>query len=656
MNRLPAAALAPSRRAAGLSSRPLVATARAQGLQARTFASEAEPTSRSPFRRFLVLTTLTASLFYGGSAYYAQQNERYADLFSEYVPGGERLLDFIDGGGANQASGYSQRVFETATSGYQRVSEAVSRVSGQVQDKAETLGGEAQEARKTAGERLEQSSRQAKETTLRVGTKTKETAEQAKEQGEGVAKDLEKKAEDLVGKVKKSISEAEEKLKGQAASATKTPQGAPYGKPLPLQHEAPAGFVAGSSRERGLHPENAPNARLRDDPEIPLLPKLAPSISSLSGSEPMVAHLASTVDDLAAFLREAPNGGSKARGVLDEAKKELQNLLERLDAIKKQEAERLRKGLDSARSKFDADLKRANEEAAKQVDQVDAKWKKEQEALRKKEASEYEAKLKEELATQSEIINERLREEVVSQGIEMQRRWMKEIKARVEAERGGRLAKLDELASDLSELQKISLGNSKALEDNASTLAVSAAVRDLQSVALDEQDEQGVRAPFRKQLDSLKKALEKSGSREEDALLAKALDQLEASRPDEGVESFSTLYSWFTNKLRPAVQRVALVPDQAGIGSHLISATISPLLFAKKGFPEGDDVPAVLARAQWHLERRDLDGAARQLNQLHGWPKILAEDWLDAARRRLEAQQHLEVASAEAHFASLQVA
>ncbi|MCO5586137.1 hypothetical protein L7F22_040077 [Adiantum nelumboides] len=618
MNRLPAAALAPSRRAAGLSSRPLVATARAQGLQARTFATEAEPTTRSPFRRFLVLTTLTASLFYGGSAYYAQQNERYADLFSEYVPGGERLLDFIDGGGAHQASGYSQRVFETATSGTSACPRP-SRACRPGPRQAETLGGEAQEARKTAGERLEQSSRQAKETTLRVGTKTKETAEQAKEQGEGVAKDLEKKAEDLVGKVKKSISEAEEKLKGQAASATKTPQGAPYGKPLPLQHEAPAGFVAGSSRERGLQPENAPNARLRDDPRS--------AQRRLQGPR---------------RARRGQEGAAEPPGALD--------------AIKKQEAERLRKGLESARSKFDADLKRANEEAAKQVDQVDAKWKKETGGSAEKGGSEYEAKLKEELATQSEIINERLREEVVSQGIEMQRRWMKEIKARVEAERGGRLAKLDELASDLSELQKISLGNSKALEDNASTLAVSAAVRDLQSVALDEQDEQGVRAPFRKQLDSLKKALEKRRQPRGRCAARKGARPARGEPADEGVESFSTLYSWFTNKLRPAVQRVALVPDQAGIGSHLISATISPLLFAKKGFPEGDDVPAVLARAQWHLERRDLDGAARQLNQLHGWPKILAEDWLDAARRRLEAQQHLEVASAEAHFASLQVA
>jgi len=42
-----------------------------------------------------------------------------------------------------------------------------------------------------------------------------------------------------------------------------------------------------------------------------------------------------------------------------------------------------------------------------------------------------------------------LKEEVVAQGIELQRRWIREIKVRVEQERGGRLAKLDELAANL---------------------------------------------------------------------------------------------------------------------------------------------------------------------------------------------------------------
>lgn len=230
---------------------------------------------------------------------------------------------------------------------------------------------------------------------------------------------------------------------------------------------------------------------------------------------------------------------------------------------------------------------------------------------------------------------------------------MKEIKSRVDAERGGRLAKLDELAKDLGDLQKISLDNSQALEENASAIAVDASLRELNRVALDEQEQIGIKSPFAKQLASAKKSIK---GKESNELLLTVLEQLDYSKPEEGVESFSTLYSWFTQKVRPAIQRVALVPENSGILSHLMSSTLSPLLFRKAGFPKGDDVPSVLARSQFYLERRDLDGAAREINQLKGWPKILAEDWLQAARKRLEVEQHVQVAQVEAHFASLQTA
>ena len=43
------------------------------------------------------------------------------------------------------------------------------------------------------------------------------------------------------------------------------------------------------------------------------------------------------------------------------------------------------------------------------------------------------------------------------------------------------------------------------------------------------------------------------------------------------------------------------------------------------------------------MNEQDLDSAARELNQLTGPAKELLHDWLDGARRKLEAQQALEV-------------
>ena len=575
------------------------------------------------------------------------------------MPGGDALVDLAENSSwgkslkSTQVGDVPQKAVDAASAGYERVSGAIHRVMGNAENKAEDLNEIRKDAEKKAAQAMADGRKSARNMVSKVEKQVNESDIQRK--GLNVVDDLKSKSQELVSAAKKAASDAEERFSEKTAQV-KGQVSQPYGKVLPLQHEAPEGYTASAIRDRGVKAEaKDPNTRLRDPPSLPALPRLAPSLSSLSGSEPMIAQLAGTVDDLAAFLRETPNSGVQARGVLEEAKKELSKLHQRLEQIKRTEAEKLERGLESQKNKYDAELKKAAEHARAQVGKIDEKWKKQQEDLRKKEASEYEEKLQRELKTQSEIINERLKEEVVNQGIEMQRRWMKEIKARVEAERGGRLAKLDELAQGLGDLQKISLDNSQALEENASAVAVGAALRELSSVALEEQQEIGTKASFAKQLEKVKKSLKGKDTSQNELLIA-ALGQLQSAQPEEGVESFSTLYSWFTQKVRPAVQRVALVPEQSSVMSHLMSSTISPLLFQKKGFPEGDDVPSVLARSQFYLERRDLDGAAREINQLKGWPKILVEDWLIAARRRLEIEQHVQVAHVEAHFASLQTA
>jgi mitofilin len=119
------------------------------------------------------------------------------------------------------------------------------------------------------------------------------------------------------------------------------------------------------------------------------------------------------------------------------------------------------------------------------------------------------------------------------------------------------------------------------------------------------------------------------------------------------VESLPTLSSWFTDRLSPKIQKASLLPQNGGFVSYLSSAFLSNFLFTKVGFVQGEDVISTLSRAEWYLNHRDLESAAREVNQLAGWPKILARDWLEAARRHLEVRQALQVAEAEAGLASL---
>ena len=243
----------------------------------------------------------------------------------------------------------------------------------------------------------------------------------------------------------------------------------------------------------------------------------------------------------------------------------------------------------------------------------------------------------------------RLKEEVVAQGIELQRRWIREIKVRVEQERGGRLAKLEELASNLKKLERITLDNSAYLDQNIGIHALWSAIRALTHNTVEAQE----RKPFRDEL----RILRHLNLAKEDPVISTALETLDSSIiPDTGVEPLADLSTWFTTTVAPKVAAVALVPDQgAGLLSHLASGFFSSFRFKRTGLVEGDDVLSVLARAEYHLNEKDLDSAARELNRLKGAAKVLLQDWLKAARERLEVEQVLDVVQTQATFASLLV-
>lgn len=206
----------------------------------------------------------------------------------------------------------------------------------------------------------------------------------------------------------------------------------------------------------------------------------------------------------------------------------------------------------------------------------------------------------------------------------------------MEQERGGRLAKLDELATNLKRLERIALDNSVYLDENIRIHALWSALR-----ALSSSIDASVRKPFREEL----RILRHVAVAREDPLVSSVLENLEASDvPDVGVEPFADLATWFSTSVAPAVSKVALVPDQdAGLLSHLASHLVSSFTFRRQGLVSGNDVLSVLARAEYYMNEKDLDGATRELNQLRGTAKLLMSDWLDAARRRLEVMQALEV-------------
>ena len=224
----------------------------------------------------------------------------------------------------------------------------------------------------------------------------------------------------------------------------------------------------------------------------------------------------------------------------------------------------------------------------------------------------------------------------MAQGIELQRRWIREVKVKVEEERGGRLARLDELATGLKRLERLALDNSTYLDENIRVHGMWTALRAMQA-AIDAPE----RRPFREEL----RLLRHVAAAKDDAVVSAALASLEETDiPDVGVEPLADLATWFLTSVAPRVSSVALVPDRdAGVLSYLASHLLSSLRFQRHGLAPGTDVLTVLARAEYYMNEKDLDSAARELNQLAGPAQELLHDWLEAARRRLEAQQALEV-------------
>ncbi|KAG2183061.1 hypothetical protein INT44_006042, partial [Umbelopsis vinacea] len=224
--------------------------------------------------------------------------------------------------------------------------------------------------------------------------------------------------------------------------------------------------------------------------------------------------------------------------------------------------------------------------------------------------------------------------------------YTRQVQNKVEVEGGGRLGGLDSLVARLAVLEKHAF-ETAVLIDNASfshklTVAIS---------ALDKATEKGYMRSFSHELSALRK-LASTATGADKELMETALDSIPHELEYEGVQSISELRARFYY-LADEVRQSSLISENGGIFSHIISITLSKLMFKKHGLVTGEDIEARLARAEYHLRENDLDSAARELNQLTGWPKKLASGWVADARKRLEVKQVIKIVEAEVAISNL---
>ncbi|KAI9439825.1 mitochondrial inner membrane protein Mitofilin [Lactarius indigo] len=618
--------------------------------------------------KVVVYTAAATTTFYVGGAFLAFNNPSYHAFYQQHIPLAPSVLQYGEDHGWD-----SLTVADVIVNTYDGVSGAYSYVRKQLGYTVEEPSTKVPPKPKSTTENREiEAKTRVQKAVDRLKTDIKVEAKKAHDQGVKAAAIAKHQAIQFTEGVEELVLEAEAALKGKPfkksppveAAATTSDHATPaaleasepqsplvvgtepaepapknvYNAPLPLGHEPPPGF----SRPA---PPKPPKPLAPGEP----LPLVAPAVEELRSSEPVLTHLAQTIDSLASFLNANPAAANKARGVLDVAKNDMSVLAQSFERLREEERSKLEQSLDEQTREYTLKLLELELQAQDKLESQETDFRSFYEEEKARFASAYREKLEQELRTQSGIINDRLKEEVIAQGIELQRRWIREIKVRIEEERGGRLAKLDELAANLKRLERVALDNSTYLDENLRIHALWSALRAVHGAV-----DAPTRRPFRDEL----RVLRHAAATRDDAVAGAALDALDAgSAPDVGVEPLADLASWFATSVAPAVSRVALVPDEgAGVLAHVASHVLSAFTFRRQGLVPEDDVLSVLARAEYYLNEKDLESATRELNQLGGTAKTLLKDWLDAARRRLEVQQALEVVHAHATLSSLLVA
>ncbi|CAE6457015.1 unnamed protein product [Rhizoctonia solani] len=606
---------------------------------------------RGVFRRTLLYTSIFAGTFYGGSTLVALNSDRYHDFFVESVPGGEALMEIAADQGWDKVplSSIPQKTIDATKDTYNKLSSSISSATPSTTTKPGEQPSLADRARKASQTIITKVQRNPNAPDYsQVGKQTEQKPFQFSEGVSELVKEVEVALRDAVPKSagaigsksgsesRSEVSKKQEEPLPEYEKEWTPPKGKQLytGPPLPIGFEPPPGYV--------LPP---PPKKESKEEKKDALPSLAPK---LNASEPVIAQLAKTIDSLAAFVQSNPVALASAQGVLSAAQGDLEKLGERLESAKAEERKKLEKKLEEQAKEYEDKLLGIEMEGKERLDKQEEDWKGVFEDEKRKIIAAYRQKLEKELETQGEIINQRLKEEVTAQGIELQRRWIRDIKVRVETERAGRLAKLDSLSTSLKKLERTTADNATYLDQNIRIHGLLSALRATVRQALEGNERRG----FRDELRVLRNvAGESEGGEVLDGLLKSQV-------PDEGVEPRADLVEWFTTSVAPSVRKAALVPDtSAGVLSHLASYIFSSLRStpAPSLASSGKDPMSVLSRAEYYLSLKDLDSATREVNQLEGWPKRLVKDWLDAARKRLEVEQALEVVQTGATLASLLV-
>ncbi|GAB7338255.1 hypothetical protein MBLNU457_4583t2 [Dothideomycetes sp. NU457] len=540
------------------------------------------------FRRFLTSFLIISTLGYAGSVYYSLVNDNFHDFFTEYVPFAEDAVAYFE-----------ERNFQ------KRFPPRPVEINQYPQIRGEnkiTIGKSSGVSPKVYEVKPESKGRH--NSALEENKATAQQAPSSASQKENVA---------AVEQAKKDSGKPAEKPKGDTSKTQAAPSTSAPSTPAPVSAATKASLVDHVS---------VPNA-----------------------TEPVVQAAVKMVNDIITVINNDPNA-VKYETTLGSAKSQLNQIISEIGTLKSQITQDAETKISNAHKEFDTAAKELVNRLEKEMQTQELHWREEYETEREKLAQSYQTKLAAELDVARKVAEQQTKNQLLEQEISLQRRFAEQVAEKVEAERNGRLSKLNELSSSVSELEKLTGEWNSVIDANLATQHLHVALESVRA-AIGKYDHP---TPFINELAALKEM----GNNNE--VINAAIASIPPVAYQRGVPTSAHLIDRF-RRVASEVRKAALLPEDAGVASHAASAVLSRFMFSKRGegMPEGSDVEAVLTRTEVLLEEGDLDGAAREMNGLHGWASVLSRDWVQECRRVLETKQALDVIATEARLQSLLV-
>ncbi|KAF2440421.1 hypothetical protein P171DRAFT_100580 [Karstenula rhodostoma CBS 690.94] len=393
---------------------------------------------------------------------------------------------------------------------------------------------------------------------------------------------------------------------------------------------SPSPKVASPASKKEEKPTDSTTHQLLPKEESKPAPAPAKSIAPIDhlntpqASEPIVQDVVKIVNDIITVINADTSRDTKYNSALEKAKSELSKVVSDINLLKSNIQKTAEEQINAAHTEFDSAAKELVQRLDHQMKAQETQWKEEYENERERLAQAYKERSRSELDAAQKVYEQKLKNELLEQSIALQRQFAGSVRDQVEKEREGRLGKLNELSSSVQELEKLTAQWNQVIDANLKTQHLVVAVEAVKSAL----ENQIVPKPFITELAALKEIAA------DDPVVGAAIASINPAAYQRGIPNSAQLIDRF-RRVAQEVRKAALLPEDAGVASHLASLAMSKVLFKKTGLAVGQDVEAVLARTESLLEEGDLDAAAREMNGLQGWAKVLSKDWLGECRRSL---------------------